>query len=134
MGAPIASIVSAGATKFGVREGLYTRELFAEAAKEAFDRCPNLDPKRDIQALFVGMMSESYEHQAHIAPLLLDWIGLLPIPAFQKRKRVRLIKCRPTKRYFLDRVRNVRCCSGGGCRKDDPFQYDRRDGGVSYGF
>jgi acetyl-CoA C-acetyltransferase len=80
---PLASIVSAGVTKFGVREGLYTRELFAEAAKEAFAQCPNLDPKRDIQALFVGMMSESYEHQAHIAPLLLDWIGLLPNPAFR---------------------------------------------------
>jgi len=79
----IASIVSAGVSKFGVREGLYTRELFAEAAMEAFDGCPNLDPKRDIQALFVGMMSESYEHQAHVAPLFLDWIGLLPIPAFR---------------------------------------------------
>ena len=29
------------------------------------------------------MMSESYEHQAHVAPLFLDWIGLLPIPAFR---------------------------------------------------
>jgi acetyl-CoA C-acetyltransferase len=83
MAAPIASIVSAGVSKFGVREGLYTRDLFTEAAKEAFDQCPNLDPKRDVQGLFVGMMSESYEHQAHIAPLLLDWIGLLPIPAFR---------------------------------------------------
>jgi acetyl-CoA C-acetyltransferase len=83
MAAPIASIVSAGVSKFGVREGLYTRDLFTEAAKEAFDQCPNLDPKRDVQGLFVGMMSESYEHQAHIAPLLLDWIGLLPIPAYR---------------------------------------------------
>ncbi len=83
MGSPIASIVSAGISKFGVREGLYTRELFAEAAREAFDQCPNLNPKRDIQGLFVGMMSESYEHQAHVAPLFLDWIGLLPIPAFR---------------------------------------------------
>ena len=83
MATPLASIVSAGVSKFGVREGLYTRELFAEAAKEAFTQCPNLDPKRDIQALFVGMMSESYEHQAHVAPLLLDWIGLLPNPAFR---------------------------------------------------
>jgi acetyl-CoA acetyltransferase len=83
MVSPIASIVSAGISKFGVREGLYTRELFAEAAKEAFDRCPNLNPKRDFQGLFVGMMSESYEHQAHVAPLFLDWIGLLPIPAIR---------------------------------------------------
>jgi acetyl-CoA C-acetyltransferase len=83
MVSPIASIVSAGISRFGVREGLYTRELFAEAAKEAFDHCPNLDPRRDVQALFVGMMSESYEHQAHVAPLLCHWIGLLPIPAFR---------------------------------------------------
>jgi len=80
---PIASIVSAGISKFGVREGLYSRELFSEAAKEAFDNCPNLDPRRDVKALFVGMMSESYEHQAHVAPLFLDWIGLLPKPAFR---------------------------------------------------
>jgi len=80
---PIASIVSAGISKFGVREGLYTRELFAEAAEEAFDKCPNLNPKRDAQALFVGMMSDSYEHQAHVAPLFLDWIGLTPKPAFR---------------------------------------------------
>jgi len=80
---PIASIVSAGISKFGVREGLYTRELFAEAAKESFDLCPNLNPRRDVQALFVGMMSDSYEHQAHVAPLFLDWIGLTPNPAFR---------------------------------------------------
>jgi acetyl-CoA C-acetyltransferase len=72
-----------GVSKFGVREGLYSREIFAEAVKEAFDKCPNLDPRRDVKALFVGMMSESYEHQAHVAPLFLDWIGLLPRPAFR---------------------------------------------------
>ena len=83
MVSPIASIVSAGISRFGVREGLYSRELFSEAAKEAFDNCPNLDPRRDVQALFVGMMSDSYEHQAHVAPLFLDWIGLLPKPAFR---------------------------------------------------
>ena len=38
LGKPIASIVSAGISKFGVREGLYTRELFAEAAREALQR------------------------------------------------------------------------------------------------
>jgi len=83
MAKPIASIVSAGISKFGAREGLYCRELFAESAREAFDNCPNLDPRRDIKAFFVGMMSEAYEHQAHVAPLLLDWIGLLPVPAFR---------------------------------------------------
>jgi len=80
-GKPLVAVVSAGLSKFGNLEGLYSREIFAEAAKEAFEKCPKLDPKKDIKALYVGMMSESYEHQAHIAPMMLDWVGLLPIPA-----------------------------------------------------
>jgi len=78
---PLVSIVSAGLSKFGKREGMYGREIFAEAVKEAFDRCPNLDPKRDIEALIVGHMGESYEHQGHTGPTLTDWAGLLPKPA-----------------------------------------------------
>ncbi|MEM3627248.1 MAG: thiolase domain-containing protein [Candidatus Bathyarchaeia archaeon] len=80
-GKPLASIISAGLSRFGRLEGLYAREIFAEAVKEAFDRCPNLNPKRDIQALFVGHMGESYEHQGHTGSTAADWAGLLPIPA-----------------------------------------------------
>jgi len=80
-GKPLASIVSAGLSKFGRLEGLYAREIFALAAKEAFERCPNLDPKKDIQALFIGHMGESYEHQGHTGATAADWTGLLPIPA-----------------------------------------------------
>jgi len=78
---PLVSIVSAGLSKFGKREEMYSREIFAEAVKEAFERCPNLDPKRDVEALFVGHMGESLEHQGHTGPMLSDWAGLLPIPA-----------------------------------------------------
>ena len=49
--------------------------------KEAFERCPNLEPKKDIKALFVGHMGESYEHQGHTGPTVSDWAGLLPIEA-----------------------------------------------------
>jgi len=80
-GKPLVSIISAGLSKFGKLEGLYAREIFAEAAKEAFDRCPNLDPKKDIKALFVGHMGESYEHQGHTGATVADWAGLLHIPA-----------------------------------------------------
>ncbi len=80
-GEPLVSIVSAGLSKFGKLEGLYAREIFAEAAKEAFDRCPNLNPKKDIKALFVGHMGESYEHQGHTGATVADWAGLLHIPA-----------------------------------------------------
>jgi len=81
VGKPLASIVSAGLSKFGRLEGLCAREIFTQAAKEAFERCPNLNPKRDIQALFVGHMGESYEHQGHTGSVVSDWVGLLPIPA-----------------------------------------------------
>ena len=74
-------MVSAGLSKFGKREGLYARELFAEAVKEAFDRCPRLEPKRDIKAMFIGHMGESYEHQGHMGAAATDWAGLLNIPA-----------------------------------------------------
>lgn len=78
---PLVSIVSAGLSKFGRLDGRYGRELFADAAKEAFDRCPNLNPIKDVEALFVGHMGESYEHQGHTGPTLADWTGLLPKPA-----------------------------------------------------
>jgi len=80
-GKPLVSIVSAGLSKFGKLEGLYAREIFAQAAEEAFYRCPNLDPKRDIKMLFVGHMGESYEHQGHTGAAVADWAGLLHVPA-----------------------------------------------------
>lgn len=80
-GKPLASIVSAGLSKFGKLEGFYAREIFAEAAKEAYDRCPKLNPKKDIQALFIGHMGESYEHQGHTGATMADWAGLVHIPA-----------------------------------------------------
>jgi acetyl-CoA C-acetyltransferase len=80
-GKPLVSIVSAGLSKFGKHEGIYARELFAKAVKEAFDRCPRLEPKRDIKAMFIGHMGEAYEHQGHTGAATADWAGLLNIPA-----------------------------------------------------
>ena len=80
-GKPLVSIISAGMSKFGKREGLLTRELFSEAAYEAFSRCPKLDPKRDIKAMFIGHMGEAYEHQGHTGSTIADWAGLTGIPA-----------------------------------------------------
>jgi acetyl-CoA C-acetyltransferase len=80
-GKPLASIVSAGLSKFGKHEGLYAREIFTLAFKEALDRCPRLDPKRDIKAVFIGHMGESYEHQGHTGSAVADWVGLLGAPA-----------------------------------------------------
>jgi acetyl-CoA C-acetyltransferase len=82
-GKPLATIVSAGLSKFGRREGLYARELFAEAALSAFHRVEELDPAKDIKAAFIGQMSEAYEHQAHNAPIEASWAGLFPAPAMR---------------------------------------------------
>lgn len=80
---PLVAVISAGLSKFGKMEESTGRELFVDAASEAFERCPNLDPKKDIKGLFIGMMSECFEHQGHSAPMLSDWTGLLPAPAIR---------------------------------------------------
>jgi acetyl-CoA C-acetyltransferase len=68
-------------SKFGKHDGLLAREIFSEAANEAFNRCPNLDPKKDIKAMFIGHMGEAYEHQGHTGSTIADWTGLTGIPA-----------------------------------------------------
>jgi len=68
-------------SKFGKRDGLLAREIFAEAALEAFSRCPKLDPKRDVKAVFVGHMGEAYEHQGQMGAVAADWAGLAGVPA-----------------------------------------------------
>ncbi len=80
-GKPLVSIVSAGMSKFGKHDGLLAREIFSQAAKEAFSRCPKLDPKKDIKAIFIGHMGEAYEHQGHMAAAVADWAGLAGVGA-----------------------------------------------------
>jgi acetyl-CoA C-acetyltransferase len=80
-GKPLVSIIGAGMSKFGKHEGLLGREIFGQAAHEAFSRCPKLDPKRDVKAMFIGHMGESYEHQGHMGATIADWIGLRGVAA-----------------------------------------------------
>ena len=80
-GKPLVSIVGAGMSKFGKRDGLLAREIFAEAASEAFSRCPKLNPKSDVKAVFIGQMGEAYEHQGHMGAIAADWAGLAGVPA-----------------------------------------------------
>jgi len=80
---PLATIISTGMSRFGKREGLYARELFREAAEEAFEACPNLDPRKDIKALFIGQMSDLFEHQSHVGAMISDWLGLNGVPALR---------------------------------------------------
>jgi acetyl-CoA C-acetyltransferase len=68
-------------SKFGKHEGLLAREIFADAAYEAFSHCPKLNPKGDIKAMFIGHMGEAYEHQGHTGSAIADWAGLTGIPS-----------------------------------------------------
>jgi acetyl-CoA C-acetyltransferase len=78
---PLVSIIGAGMSKFGKHEGYFTREIFSQAASEAFSRCPRLNPKADIKAMFIGHMGEAYEHQGHTGSTIADWAGLAGVPA-----------------------------------------------------
>ena len=76
------AIVGAGMSRFGAFAEKNTRDLFVEAFKEmkkSVDK--GFDPSV-IETLYVGnFSSDQFEHQAHIAPLLMDAIGLTPRPA-----------------------------------------------------
>lgn len=69
-------------SKFGRREGVTSNELFLEAFIETLERAPKLDPKQ-IQAAFIGTMSEGFENQGHGGASTVTWTGLLPRPGIR---------------------------------------------------
>ncbi|HLC23850.1 MAG TPA: hypothetical protein VJL08_05365 [Dehalococcoidia bacterium] len=76
------ALVGAGMSKFGAFKEKSSRDLYVEAFQEmkaSVDK--GLDPK-DIQAIYVGCFaSELFESQGHIAPIVTEWVGLVPRPA-----------------------------------------------------
>jgi len=76
------AVVGAGMSKFGAFAEKNTRDLFVEAFKEMTKSVDKgLDPSV-IETLYIGnFSSDQFEHQAHIAPLLTDAVGLTPRPA-----------------------------------------------------
>jgi acetyl-CoA C-acetyltransferase len=76
------AMVGAGVGKFGAFPDISSRDLFVEAfqrMRASVDK--DVDP-RAIESLVVGTFSsELFEHQGHLAPILADAVGLIPIPA-----------------------------------------------------
>ena len=76
------AVVGAGMSNFGSFPGKSSRDLFVDAFQEmraSVDK--GLDPK-DIEAFYLGNFSgDLFEGQAHLAPILANWVGLSPIPA-----------------------------------------------------
>ena len=93
------AIVGAGMSKFGAFPQKASRDLFVDAFKEmsaSVDK--GLDPQ-DIEALYVGnFSSDLFEGQGHIAPIMADWLGLLPRPGYQDRGRLRPVAVQPSGR------------------------------------
>ncbi len=78
------AVVGAGMSKFGpAPAGVTSRDLFATAYREMLASTGNPGfSGKDIEGLYVGNVSnEMFEHQMHLAPILADWIGLVPGPA-----------------------------------------------------
>ena len=75
-------VVGAGMSHFGAFAEKTSRDFMVEAYSDmaaSVDR--GLDPK-DIEAIYVGnFSSDLFEGQGHIAPIMAEWMGLLPLPA-----------------------------------------------------
>jgi acetyl-CoA C-acetyltransferase len=76
------SVVGAGMSKFGAFAEKNTRDLFVEAFKGMINSVDKSFDPSTIESLYVGnFSSDQFEHQAHIAPILADAVGLTPRPA-----------------------------------------------------
>lgn len=79
-------VIGAGMTRFHhkIHKNKTSRELFTEATMDAVNSVDKGINLKTVEALFVGYFTpEFYEHQGHIGPLMADWLGLCPIPAFR---------------------------------------------------
>jgi len=76
------AVVGAGMSKFGCFPGYTSRDIFVDAYKDLLTTVDKgIDPKQ-IEAFYLGnYSSDLFEGQAHLAPIIANWIGLSPIPA-----------------------------------------------------
>jgi acetyl-CoA C-acetyltransferase len=75
-------VVGAGVSKFGTFPEKTSRDLLGEAYSEALTSVDKGVDPNEIEALYLGnYSSDLFENQGHIAPLMADWLGLLPKPA-----------------------------------------------------
>jgi acetyl-CoA C-acetyltransferase len=76
------AVVGVGMSNFGAFHGKSSRDLFVDAFKEMRTSVDKGFNPKDIEAFFLGNFSgDLFEGQAHLAPILANWVGLSPIPA-----------------------------------------------------
>ena len=76
------AVIGAGMSHFGAFKEKDSRDLFVEAFRATLGEVQKgIDP-REIEAIYVGNLSgDCFEGQAHMAPLMAEWVGLNPRPA-----------------------------------------------------
>jgi acetyl-CoA C-acetyltransferase len=76
------AVIGAGMSHFGAFKEKDSRDLFVEAFRATLAEVQRgIDP-REIEAIYVGNLSgDCFEGQAHMAPLMAEWVGLNPRPA-----------------------------------------------------
>jgi acetyl-CoA C-acetyltransferase len=76
------ALVGAGMSKFGAFPDKTSRDLFAEAFAAMVKSVDKGLDTNDIEALYVGnFSSDLFESQGHVAPIMADWVGMVPKPA-----------------------------------------------------
>jgi acetyl-CoA C-acetyltransferase len=76
------ALVGAGMSKFGAFADRTSRDLFVDAFNAMTKSVDKGVDTEDIEALYVGnFSSDLFEGQGHIAPIMADWVGLVPKPA-----------------------------------------------------
>lgn len=76
------ALVGAGMSKFGAFADKSSRDLFVEAFNAMTESVDKGIDTKDIEALYVGnFSSDLFEGQGHVAPIMADWVGLVPKPA-----------------------------------------------------
>ena len=75
-------MVGAGMSRFGAFADLSSRDLFVEAYDDMTTLMDKGFDTSDIETMYVGnFSSDLFEGQAHVAPIMSDWLGLTPKPA-----------------------------------------------------
>ena len=75
-------VIGAGVSKFGASPEKSSRDLLLEAFDEATASVDKGISARDIDALYLGnFSSDLFDNQAHLGPLMADWLGLVPKPS-----------------------------------------------------
>jgi acetyl-CoA C-acetyltransferase len=76
------ALVGVGMSKFGAFPAKTSRDLFVEAYQELINTLDKDFSPEQVEAFYLGnFSSDQFEKQAHLAPIIANWVGLSPVSA-----------------------------------------------------